>query len=868
VIRQWPLFGRAEELQVIADATQATADHAGGIVLSGAAGVGKTRVAREAVAGCGSRTARRHWIVGTASARNIPLGAFADIASDFGPDPLRRVREVIDGLIDDARGGEVVVGVDDAHLLDDLSAFTIHQLVTRRLASVILTIRSGESPPDAITAIWKDQHLERLELQPLSLPEIAGLVEHALGGPVHTLCARRLWEHTQGNVLYLRHLLDGEVSAGRIARHSGVWLWEGRPAVSPALAELVDARIGQAPTSVQGVLDALAVSEPLDADILGDLAGPDAVAEAESLGLVRVDSHGHPAAVWLAHPLFGEVRCTSSLQRRRLRGRIAEQLARKATTDPRDLLRRATLTIDSDLTPDPDLLLAAASSAMQLMDLVLAETLAEQAVAAGGGLAAQIVHALTMTWQERGADAEKILADLADQTSGPARTQIAILRAMNFAVVLSQPATAERELEVLAADDDAGQAILGALRASIDATRGDAQTAVSRAKAVLDDPAADAIARMLSSWVLVTGLGDLGRIDEIESAANGGYAIADGSPEVSHLRLALAFLQAYSYRLAGALTQTDDAIARIQRDMFDCPYVGGWHAFLAGLTAMCRGDLADTQRLCQQALAYLGTEHNGRLIKGFAKSWLATAAAMAGDAAQARREFGAIQGWDQDPDACEWESEQAIAEAWVCAAEGTMSQAISIAREAATKESERGRPAWEVMLLQTATQFGDHTTAARLAELTGHVQGPRAPAAAAHAAALEAGSGDALVDASRRYEAFGDRIAAADAAAQAVVAYQDSGLRGAAMSASVTVQRLAAECQGAQTPALRAAMTPQPFTARQREIITLAAQGLSNKEVADRLTMSTRSVEGHLFRASQRVGANSREQLISILRGI
>ncbi|MDT5331656.1 MAG: hypothetical protein QOF31_2953 [Mycobacterium sp.] len=31
--------------------------------------------------------------------------------------------------------------------------------------------------------------------------------------------------------------------------------------------------------------------------------------------------------------------------------------------------------------------------------------------------------------------------------------------------------------------------------------------------------------------------------------------------------------------------------------------------------------------------------------------------------------------------------------------------------------------------------------------------------------------------------------------------------------------------------------------------------------------MSTRSVEGHLFRASQRVGANSREQLISILRG-
>jgi DNA-binding NarL/FixJ family response regulator len=93
-------------------------------------------------------------------------------------------------------------------------------------------------------------------------------------------------------------------------------------------------------------------------------------------------------------------------------------------------------------------------------------------------------------------------------------------------------------------------------------------------------------------------------------------------------------------------------------------------------------------------------------------------------------------------------------------------------------------------------------------------------------------------------------------------------LRGAAMSASATVERIAAECHGAQTPALRAATTPQPFTARQREIISLAARGLSNKEVAARLTMSIRSVEGHLFRASQRVGANSREQLISILRGL
>src|ERR1700754_1837129 len=264
---------------MIADATRAAADRARGIVLSGTADVGKTRLAREAVAGCGARSARRHWIVGTASARGLPLGAFAGIASDLGPGPVRGVGEGIDGLIGDTRSGEVIVGVDDAHLLDDLSAFTVHQLVTRRLATVILTIRSGESPPDAVTAIWKDQHLERLELQPLSPPEIADLVEHVLDGPVDSFSAQRLWQYTQGNALYLRHLLDNEVRASRMTQRSGIWLWDGQPQLSPTLAELLEARMTEVPTSVREVLDALAVVEPLETDVLEAVADADAVAE-------------------------------------------------------------------------------------------------------------------------------------------------------------------------------------------------------------------------------------------------------------------------------------------------------------------------------------------------------------------------------------------------------------------------------------------------------------------------------------------------------------------------------------------------------------------------------------------------------------
>ena len=56
------------------------------------------------------------------------------------------------------------------------------------------------------------------------------------------------------------------------------------------------------------------------------------------------------------------------------------------------------------------------------------------------------------------------------------------------------------------------------------------------------------------------------------------------------------------------------------------------------------------------------------------------------------------------------------------------------------------------------------------------------------------------------------------------------------------------------------------LTSREREVVELVASGLSNREIADRLVMSVRTVEGHLYRASQRMGAKSRADLAAILR--
>jgi DNA-binding CsgD family transcriptional regulator len=84
--------------------------------------------------------------------------------------------------------------------------------------------------------------------------------------------------------------------------------------------------------------------------------------------------------------------------------------------------------------------------------------------------------------------------------------------------------------------------------------------------------------------------------------------------------------------------------------------------------------------------------------------------------------------------------------------------------------------------------------------------------------------------------------------------------------------------RGRPDPALAALAAPPALTAREREIVTLASRlgshrfvprpdrdrfagGLSNRQIAERLTVSVRTVEGHLYRACSKLGAGDRTEL-------
>jgi hypothetical protein len=340
----WPLIGRSEEMQLV-EAAIADPDLSGAVV-SGAPGVGKSRIVREALSQAKSKGRTVRWVMGTSAARSLPLGVFASFGNPTAVDSLEAVRAVIESLTAALPGTTAVIGVDDVHLLDDLSTFVLHQIVQSRLAHVLMTVRSGEDVPEGIRDVWKIGRFDRLELQPLAREEATTLVSAALSGSIDPDAAARLWRLTRGNALYLSNIVEQEVTDGRLSRHDGVWRWTGEPVVSPGLIELIEARIGALPIATSDVLDAVVVGEPLALGSLARITGAAAVEDAEVRGLITLEPTDTGAHVRLAHPIYGEVRKRRAVatRLRRIRGLVAEELA--AAEDADDIgvvVRRAAL---------------------------------------------------------------------------------------------------------------------------------------------------------------------------------------------------------------------------------------------------------------------------------------------------------------------------------------------------------------------------------------------------------------------------------------------------------------------------------------------------------------------------------------------
>jgi hypothetical protein len=422
----------------------------GGAVLLGPAGVGKTTLARDVA----DRLGTADWARGTASAAAVPFGALRHLvevpATGRTVTVLRAARASLTGRL---------LVVDDAHLLDPLSATLVYQLAVAGETRLIVTVAAGDPAPDEVVALWREDLLAFVDVAP----------------PGH--------------------------DEARVAEQ-----------VAEYLADL--------PAATRRAVECLVVTDPVPLADLRALVGADGVADAMRRGLVVADGPaaraGHPLYVDAAREALG------GPELRRLRTELVERMATQRPEGVVDRLWLAVLAADSDYEPPVEEVTAAAAEALRLGALDLSEQLGRAAVARADGLAARLPLAYALAWRGRGREADEVLAAIDPaELSEDDLLAWALPRAANQFWMLSEPERATAFLRTVRGriSAPAARATVDALSATFAMNAGTPVRAVEIATAVLESPAADATAVGWAASTAALSCARLGRFAEVDAMA-------------------------------------------------------------------------------------------------------------------------------------------------------------------------------------------------------------------------------------------------------------------------------------------------------------------------------------------------------------
>ena len=716
------------------------------MVLVGVDGAGKTLLARSAAerfAAAKPSTVMRR-VVGTATGRIVPFGAFRALLdiNETGR-PAELLRAAHESLTAD--GGELLFVVDDAHHLDHLSATLVYQLALSRSARLVVTVRADTELPDAVAALSADELLTVVEVEPLDEPATAALLESALGAPPDAAVTDEVFRRSQGNPLYLRHLVQG-----------------GELENGPPLPALIDGYLAGLPAPARMVLDYLALAEPLPRGDLTALAGEHAVDEAEAAGAVASDDR---EMVYAAHPLYTD-RVRAALApdaARALRTSLVEQSATRPSGRIGDQLRLSALAVESDAPSAIADIVAAAQHALRLGELTLAEQLARAALDRSGGLAARLPLAYALAWQGRGRESDAVLAAVdPEQLSQSELIAWALPRAANQFWMLSEPERATAFLQTIRNRISApvGQATLDALTATFAMNAGTPLRTLRIAGEVLASPHADGVAVGWAASAAALSSARTGRFDDVEALA--GRAIAADHPGL--LRFTSGFGRITTLLMAGRL---DEARALAQRytDFAELQQPGrAIGETLVGYVAIAQGDFDTAVKLLSRAADPLA--RTGYSWGPLSLTLLAQALAQQGEHLEAAKVFSRAES-RHGLKSTLFAPELALARAWSRAARGDSTGAIEAARQAVQAAERGGQSAIALRALQDATRLGDTRAVQRAERLSIEVDCVLGRLTLAHARALADGDAAALADVAADLADRGMHPAAADASAQA-----------------------------------------------------------------------------------------------------
>ncbi|WP_187284658.1 LuxR C-terminal-related transcriptional regulator [Streptomyces sp. uw30] len=319
----WPFTGREDELELVRGALTAGRH---GIVVTGPAGSGKTRLVTEAARG--TEFAR---VAGTPETRRIRFAAFAHLVPETAS---------LHGAFQHLSAVRLLL-VDDAHLLDDASAALVHQLAVHGRTRLLVVTTDSAPAPGAISRLWTGELLPRLTLEPLPREDTARLLAaEAAGAGLEPLTVNRLHRLCQGDLRLMRDLAGAARESGLLTRvpETDEWAWRGPVPMTTTVRERTAHVLDRTSTEQREILERLAFAEPLPLDLEADRLDLRALEHLEADALVHVDDQG---AVRLARPLHGPVlRAAAGRLRARRLSRTPEQCGPALDAERAALSRR------------------------------------------------------------------------------------------------------------------------------------------------------------------------------------------------------------------------------------------------------------------------------------------------------------------------------------------------------------------------------------------------------------------------------------------------------------------------------------------------------------------------------------------------
>ncbi|MHA7209813.1 helix-turn-helix transcriptional regulator [Arthrobacter sp. MDT1-65] len=894
---QVPLVGTERILGAIVH-TLSHPDLHGALVI-GETGMGKSALARRMVPIIDGQNKRCFVIRATASLADVPYGSLGAYLSDASPQALRSslsaLRALVSYLREASQGRDAVMIIDDAQYLDDDSSHILTQLVVSRTIKVVLF--SNGIPPRSgeLFSLYTDGFISRVDLAGLTDADAGRLCEAVLGGPVTRGAEAYFARQSAGNPLMLRALLNHSSATGELVFRDGVWCLTGRfHPPGPPLMDLAKTLLQGLSEAERTAYEAVSLSGGLTSARLARLEEDAVAQQLLRRGLLR--SPGSPTGLLrVAHPMMTRV-----LRALVPAGRSAE-LRRQVFDDDVTLpalqdgrIEYLNWALDANVPVPATILLEAARTAAHVSRPESALRFAGAAKVEAGDAASAVEEARVRVTLGEYAVAVAML----DQVlAGPARpgtlTDAASLKALACVRRGDDPGTihviaeaCSARLEATASGRDSAQPGAGTEDAGTEDT-GDTSSApedlallhllgwvlegqFSRARTELQalDRSVSSKTAAPAAHVPVLVLALRGMIDGALGLCTAALAELRAALEdvdrsqgrLEHLRAPIVAQYVGALMGSGDIATATEALDEYRRQpLVDLSYLSGALPVLQAVLEVRRGKYRTALRILVPALVSLRQADSEMLLPyalGVA-AWCAHSLGENETADAFEQEFTGVGSTGSRPLLL-------VARAYLAAANSGSSEGghdLAELRELADEAGSAPYPAGEKDTLELLVGLGDTARAWRLAELADRFEGAEAQVVSEYAHALTAADPDALLMAADRAESIQKVPLAADASARAMRLYADKGDVRARRLALRAMRRRQSMLEGVLPHEEGDARGSHELTSREREIAKLAAEGATNRAIARILVLSTRTVEGHLYRIYGKLGITTREEL-------